>query len=199
MLVGIDMSLTSPGLCVFHVPNQTHKSWPRNLWQFYGFAQKKKDANKVIYSCGQDENDIQISFLPPLPSKEEQDIVRYSAILDPFFEILKKEAKPFQVILEGYAFAAHGGNSFKLMELTGIFKYRLWHEFQQVPIIYPPNVWKKRAVGYGHASKQDYVDNLKKKGPQFNIMEHCPPYKKDPPSPYQDMAAACNLILSYLS
>lgn len=138
-IVGIDLSLTSPSLClhdgdVFNFDNCTF---------FYRTSIKKSIVNS--------------SFLNgTLMNEFGCDEERYDIISKWVINLLKGNEVD-EVFIEGYAFNAVG-RVFQIAENTGILKYKIWKEGIPCTVV-PPTVIKKFVTGKGNANKES-IDNF---------------------------------------
>lgn len=195
--VGLDVSLTSPGISVYDL-------FTKN-WSSYCFQQRKREncltwSNNVNFS---------LTVLPPIPvSSNSDDCIRYNHIVSNLENIIKKHnttnnVKDVVLIIENYAFAAQGASSFKLIELGGIIKFH-FREYRTVVI--GNNTWKKVLTGNGRCSKKDTLDTINK---LLNIdicqilklslpkgrYDYVPTYV---PTPAQDVADSIGVVLGHL-
>jgi len=135
-LAGIDLSLTSPSICIF---NGTEFKF--ELCHFYFLT----DVNKL--SKFYNERLIGGS-LEQYNTQEE----RYHKISGWALKALAMHHVT-DVFIEDYAYAATG-RVFHIAENGGILKYRLWLSQYHVTSIAPTMI-KKFATGKGNAKKQD--------------------------------------------
>jgi len=184
-VIGLDPSLTSPGLAV----------WLENTWFLYGFR-KTRD----VYFA----NDrVILKLLPPIPDTSFEDGFRFRFIMDQLCAIIKECSKDSLVVMEGYAFDAVQGDDYKLLEFGGAFKTAL-DKLRTSPSDYPlsivaPTRWKSMALGKGTATKRDTVEWMKTHGPCVDLMDIFHSNAQIPPNPLQDIADACGIVLSIVS
>jgi Holliday junction resolvasome RuvABC endonuclease subunit len=142
-VMGIDLSLTSPGIAVYE--------YTSDLWYFYGF-------NPWTRRCINFEHPY-IQLFPKISkASNATNAVRFREVIDTILGIVglwKNKYPDLLVGLEGYAFGKDTAHAFKLMELGGILKYRLFFDLDIICKILPPTCWKKHAVGDGRADKLD--------------------------------------------
>ena len=189
--VGLDLSLTSPGIAIHDTE--------RDAWCLYGFAQRVREDG-LERQCGS----TTIRLLPRIPvasvSNEEryEHIRRY--IVD---EILSAYCSNSSVVvgIEFYAFGAkNAGSSYKLQELGGIVKHSLWKTYPGWrQHIIPPGQWKKRTVGNGRATKTDALHHIQVHGPSVSLLSVLGlslTSSGTVPCPAQDLADAACIALS---
>ena len=134
-ILGIDLSLTSPSLCIF----DNKGTFDINRCTFYYFTSLKK----TITSSEMFKGELYPEFTYP---EERYDNIS-NWILD---KVVKHDVEC--VYIEGYAFNAVG-RVFQIAENTGVLKYRLWSKGLNC-ITVPPTVIKKFATGKGNANKE---------------------------------------------
>lgn len=153
IVVGIDYSLTSPGICIL---TDTEV-------RLYGFGAKKmagfyeKDDVKVflydypVYSCEQE---------------------RHNKICGWSLGIIKNYAgEPSDVdhvLIEGYSFGSSAGRAFDIAENCGLLKHYLWKDGYKFSTI-PPTTLKKYATGKGNSDKDVMHDAFKTE--RFDLQE----------------------------
>jgi Holliday junction resolvasome RuvABC endonuclease subunit len=140
--VGIDLSLTSPSICV-HKGNE----FSINNCKIHYLTSVKKSAI---------QNDIIHGSLWPEYSCDEE---RYGIVSKWALDILQAQ-EINEVYIEGYAFNAVG-RVFQIAENTGILKYKIW-QTGTTCITVPPTVIKKFATGKGNANKESLNDFFEK-------------------------------------
>lgn len=138
MLVALDLSLRSPGIA----------RWDTKKWSLYFFSQRKHDLNI----------DTNITTWPKIPSKTS-DQARYAHIMHYLTPILETAT---HVMIENHAFAtlSRGGSNFKLHELMGLVKQKLYSlsiPFELVAIA----SWRKAVLGHGRADKSRCLEYIK--------------------------------------
>lgn len=130
MIVGIDYSLTSPGVCVLEGDSVTLFSFGKKKYQ----GTYKKDNFTII-----------IGEYPTWSEDNE----RYQKLTD---WTLDKIGNPSLVVVEGYSYGSKG-QVFHLAENCGIMKHELWK--RSIPFITPsPSAVKKVFSGKGNANKE---------------------------------------------
>lgn len=151
-VLGIDMSITSPGFVVCE----------DNIYHMYFLPQRGNDT-KVTLEPQVGKNGSTI-YLHPLKrhSTTKDKFARYNHVDICLEEILAKHPNINKVRIEGYAFNAEGSASM-LFELGGIIRYRLWKaKIEWVEL--PPSKVKKLFSGHGKAGKVDMWEAYLKKG-----------------------------------
>lgn len=132
--LGIDLSLTSPSLCLHEGGDFTF-----NACKFFYISGVKKS---VI------TDDVLNGTLWPEYSSDEE---RYGIVSEWVIDTILKHNVD-NVFIEGYAFNAVG-RVFQIAENTGILKYKIWR--LGIPCVtVPPTVIKKFATGKGNANKE---------------------------------------------
>lgn len=191
MLVGLDLSLTSPALAVHDTTTST--------WHLFAFAQRVREEGVCIH-----DKNVCITLLPAIP-KTGCNEARYEHIrhhlVDAVLQPLCAAAPTVRVAIESYAFGAtHSGHAYKLMELGGIVKHSLFRQFPHWTVqAVPPTKWKKHTVGTGRASKAEVVTYVQHHGPCVPLLELLglvPSSTGTIPCPVQDLADAVCLVLS---
>lgn len=134
-VLGIDYSLTSPALCVYHGAGDFNLE---NI-SFHYLTDVKKSIQTKDYLNGKQ--------YPSFESQEQ----RYHQISNWVLDVVN-EYQINSVFIEGYAFNAVG-RVFQIAENTGVLKYRL-NLTGLEPITVPPTVIKKYATGKGNANKE---------------------------------------------
>jgi Holliday junction resolvasome RuvABC endonuclease subunit len=193
VLIGLDLSLTSSGICVHDTV--------LNTWRLYGFAQRKRE---IGFST-----DL-VTLFPPVPpssvcNEERYEHIRHhimKTILEPLSTDL--DSRLVRVLIESYAFAATGsGHSYKLQELGGVIKHAIWKLCPDWTVeVVPPTSWKKAALGMGRATKHDVVQHVVSHGPCVSLLDVLSldvTKTGGIPCPVQDLADATCLVLSDLS
>jgi hypothetical protein len=198
ILIGLDLSVTSSGICVYDTTLDT--------WHLYGFAQRQREVGFTTNM---------ITLFPPVPPSSVCNEKRYEHIRHYIVDIVMKPLVTLlssstsidadvRVIIESYAFgASNSGHSYKLQELGGVIKHAIWKNFPQwIVDTVPPTRWKKSVLGMGRATKQDVVQHLLSHGPCISLLEILELKLTKTggiPCPVQDLADATCLVLSTLS
>ena len=191
--IGLDLSLISPGICVFDTQS--------GLWSLYGFAQRVRENRFKVHL----DSGASIVLLPSIPNvtgttnEERYEHIRHH-IVD---QIMSAFSTTVDVVvgIECYAFGAkNSGSSYKLQELGGVIKHSIWRTYPQWrQEIIPPSQWKKKTLGKGNAVKADVVAYVHSHGPcipLFDILGLIPAKNGDIPCPVQDLADAVCICLA---
>lgn len=161
ILVGIDLSLTSPGVAIQDTNTET--------WSLYGFVQRIRERG-----FKRQNGKTTIHLLPQIPSSSATNEERYEHIRHQIVDqILFPYRQESQVLIgiENYAFSAQSGYSYKLQELGGILKHSLWKSYPGWRLeAIPPAQWKKKVIGKGRASKMEAVVHVKQHGPCVSLL-----------------------------
>lgn len=147
VFAGVDLSYTSPGVCVYDDFNPP-------IFESLNFFNLREDKTKNdIKRCGVFGN-IRIDIQPKWTCAEE----RYSINAKWLTNILSAH-KVEQVALEGYAMGARAGLIFNIAENTSLVKQFMFHNgiAFETP---PPQVAKKLLTGKGNAKKEDMVNSF---------------------------------------
>jgi len=136
-ILGIDLSLTSPSLCIY---DNILGQFGIDTTRFYYLTDVKKSITDSKHFYG--------TQYPFFTSDEHRYHVISTWVLD---KIYRHNVK--QIFIEGYAFNAVG-RVFQIAENTGILKYKLWDTLGINAITVPPTVIKKFATGKGNANKE---------------------------------------------
>ena len=189
VLVGVDLSLTSPGVAIHDTTTDT--------WLLYGFAQRKREQG-----IRKHQGKTTLCLLPRIPNSDTTNEERYEHIRSHVMEtiLLPYRAEPQVVVgIENYAFAAQSGHSYKLQELGGILKHSLWKTYpgwHQEAI--PPAQWKKQVIGNGRATKKDALLHVGQYGPCISLLCELGLSMSttgEVPCPAQDLADAACIVL----
>lgn len=182
--IGIDLSVTSPGLCVIEddITNKIH---------FYFFALRKKHLD-FQYT----HKNISMNVIGDLFNKQWKNrIERYEYIVQNIVETMNMFQNK-KIVLEGYAFSAQGQGLTSLAELRGILLkefYDIGWEWEEVP----PTKIKKFFSGSGNANKYSMLSQWKSMGiiDLYEELEMKESAKGNVPSPIQDIVDAYALAL----
>ena len=171
MLLGLDLSLTSPGIVTFDGTHyRAHCYSPRKL------VERHVD-NFHFYPVPD------ISKLPLLD--------RYNHILTLITTAVGDNVGT--AIIEGYAYGANSAGSSKLYELGGIVKHHL-HQLGWTIVVVAPTRVKKQFTGNGRADKAImYATFLERGFPDLKKLIHSK--AKGIPNPVQDVVDAVALVL----
>lgn len=138
IVVGIDYSMSSPGICVHQ-----GSDWDFKNCKFYYFTKTKKCQIKTDQFIGDE-----------IPIHSKNDIDRYENYSDWVINhLLKYDVKA--IGMEGYSYGSKGSLLFSIAENTYSLKRKLYvHSTLPFPEIYSPGTIKKFATGKGNAKKE---------------------------------------------
>ena len=165
MKIGIDYSLSSPGVCV----NTSEGEFKYEDCTFYFLTNTKKyDAT----FCRPFVTNFKYIGTAHKPYTSEPE--RYSQIADWVVDIIKKHTKEYQtkhgyfywpgdapIQIEDYSYGSTG-RVFHIAENLGLLKYKLKMECGWDYNLIPPSVIKKFATGKGNANKELMIDAFEK-------------------------------------
>lgn len=167
--VGIDYSMTSPGLCFINEDG--------SIRQLYYFTQKPKMEGK--------QSDLIEGLSYPIYG---DDIERFEKLGKICVDLIKSQNEECHIGIEGYSFGSSGSRVFQIAENCGILKLILkmnGFSFKTVP----PSVVKKLATGKGNSSKEPvYQSFVEKTG--IKLHETLKLKTEKVVSPISDMADA---------
>ena len=164
MKIGIDYSLSSPGICI----NTSEGEFKYEDCTFYFLTNTKKyDATfKEKIAFGTSAVEYIGTQHKPYTSEPE----RYSQIADWVIDIIKSqsqlmigklwEKKPI-IQIEDYSYGSTG-RVFHIAENLGLLKYKLKMECGWDYTLLPPSVVKKFATDKGNANKELMLDAFEK-------------------------------------
>ena len=219
-VVGLDFSLRSPGICVLTPSGHTHlagfygfepKTWSQHskvtihLFRAPPKLQKEEDptVNKKRRRSDKDsERNTEEEEEPSHPRRVESDLWRYDYVTNLVVDLLTSifpdtAARPLvKVAIESYAFygRGHTGNNYKLHEVTGCCKLRLFRAGFTNWMELPASTWRRRCFGSYRAEKKDAYDFVMKQFPELDLLTPC--HRKlgrngtSVPCPVQDMCEA---------
>ena len=165
MKIGIDYSLSSPGVCV----NTSEGEFKYEDCTFYFLTNTKKyDAT----FCRPFVTNVRYIGTSHKPYTSEPE--RYSQIADWVVDIIKNHTKEYQIKhgyfywpgdtpiqIEDYSYGSTG-RVFHIAENLGLLKYKLKMECGWDYNLIPPSVIKKFATGKGNANKELMIDAFEK-------------------------------------
>ena len=189
--VGIDMSLTSPGIACF---------WA-GIWSLWCFAVRKRDENLQWRSV---DGAIKLTVLPMIPGPSFKDVDRYRHIIT----YIQRECVPHwpkdsRLYLENYIFTkpSLAGSSYKIHELGGILKYQLTQTHPHLTTV-APSVWKKKLSGLSGMSKHQTLCCVQARLPQLDLMNlfgfGSTQTTSVVPNPVQDISDAIGIVLAHI-
>lgn len=185
-VVGLDMSLTSPGIACFSA----------GVWNLWCFALRKKDENLQWQST---DGTVKLKVLPMIPGPSLPDVDRYRHIITH----IQRECVPHwpsdsRLYLENYVFVKPGlaGSSYKIHELGGILKYELAKTHPFLTTV-APSVWKKQLTGISGLSKHQTLLYVQSQLPQLDLMNLFGfGSTLIVPNPVQDIADAIGIVMA---
>lgn len=152
-VIGIDLSLTSPAICILDRDNP--EDWTKSRTYYL------TDKYKLVGKFGKN---VLGGFLKLYKSEME----RYENISEWAINILGTLAgEEVQVYLEDYSMGSKG-RVFAIAENTGVLKYKLYSSHIPLETI-PPTVVKKSFSGKGNSDKQMMYEAFESKFPQVNL------------------------------
>lgn len=143
-IIGIDYSLTSPGICFFEGTDFSFQNC-----NFAGISSKKKFADGVFWN-----DQIQLFSYPPYDADNQ--IERFDKISEMFIGMIEKFDPDF-VCIEGLSMGSKSGKILDIAENAGIMKYKLYKSGYTVYKV-PPTTIKKFATGKGNSKKEAIYD-----------------------------------------
>jgi len=169
-LVGIDMSISSPGVSIFDVA--------KNTYQIFAYSNKQK--SKIDLTV----DNFHLIVEPQMQWKKMNisDFDRYLLIAERAFKFVQDlvDVKGTIVYFEGYAFAAKG-KVFNIAEVTGMVKYLIRKYGWNFEVLAPAE-WKKEIIGKGNAKKEEIYNKLYLDSPFQSVLKELEsrgfPYKK---------------------
>lgn len=140
VLIGVDLSLTSPAVCVF-----SGEEFDISSCKFFYLTDKKKYEFGNSQICGE-------MFL-----HYDCDQRRYDNISNWILNIVQR-FNADHVFIEDYSFGSTG-RVFNIAENCGLLKHKLWFAGVKFTTI-PPTVIKKNATGKGSANKEKLQEHF---------------------------------------
>lgn len=142
--IGIDNSLTSPGIVILSEDGSIDKMWY--------YSHKLKWDGKLT---------DKLEGIPyPAYTSEEERIYKLSTITTAIVENEANKGHDVLVAIEGYSFGSTGMRLFQIAENTGLLKNMLWLKKLDFKVV-PPTTVKKLATGKGNATKDLMVQEFK--------------------------------------
>ena len=166
-LVGIDMSISSPGIGIYNL--ETKKR------MIYTFSSKTTKEMTI------ETEDIKLIVLrQPNWKKENIDgFEKYCLIAENVHQFIKNTINDDHALVyfEGYSFASKG-LTFNIGEITGLMKYLVRNSNWSFDII-PPSDWKKIIIGKGNVNKEMIYEKMQNHHSFGKILQKIEiPYKK---------------------
>lgn len=146
IFVGIDLSLTCPGVAVFDSRNSEFKLGNCKLFYLAQKGMVRRSENVVGTIC----------------DKFEKPEERFEFISE---WVLSHFDEGSLVALEGYSYASAGSAIYQIGENAGLLKHKLWKRKILFQIV-EPTVLKKYVTGKGNACKKDFLDQFEKDDPE---------------------------------
>ena len=184
MHVTCDLSLTSPGFCIEL----------NGKYTLLCFAQRAREqvGTHVLNS------NVKVHILPRIPDSSHADVERYDFICSQVLNVLSPYVDDSILFtIENYAFGKASAHSFKLMELSGVFKYTVHKTFVRSKVrMVTASSWKKLATGKGNSTKHQVLHCVQDK---LDI-DLCKLFKvnveRTVPNPVQDLADAAGIMFA---
>ena len=180
-IAGIDYSLCSPAICIYH-GDDVEGGFTFNNCSFHYLTDIKKYATTFL------ENIHGESF-----GVIDGESSRYDCISSWAVDIILKYGCD-QVALEGYSYGSKG-KIFHIAENTGILKYKLYQNSIPVDIVAPTTV-KKFATGKGNADKEMMHDSFLTET-EKNLKKIITPLKKKASNPVSDIVDSYYICKSF--
>jgi Holliday junction resolvasome RuvABC endonuclease subunit len=172
-IVGIDYSLTSPAICVWHGTSATFTVSDCDLF----FLNTKKQA--VTTAC----TFLHSESYPSWSTEEE----RHDLLSEWSLNIIPEDA---MVYIEGYAFATVGKSHVRsVAENTGLLKYKMFKRHMTFSPI-PPTTIKQFATGKGNANKDAMYQAFLQEPNAVALLELLTPKSTKVGSPVSDIVDA---------
>ena len=194
LLVGIDLSLRSPGVAVFDMS--------RNVI-CVGFMPQTKTQSSRVPAVLRMPSGTEVRLISMVPGHQrnysDSTVGRSIDVVERIMHLISTAADPpaevknIRVRLEGYSFGKFGGSSSVtvLSELNGILKAQLETSGIGYEVVAPNSV-KKSFTGQGNADKLAMFE-------RFQALTGCarPFAGAGVPSPWQDMADAFAILTTF--
>ena len=165
MKIGIDYSLSSPGVCVntsdgLANPNAWRDRFSYQDCKFYFLTNTKKYVGtwreEVAFGP---QSKVEYIGTPHKPYSSEPE--RYNNIANWAIDIIKSHKKQPIIQIEDYSFGSTG-RVFHIAENLGLLKYKLKMECGWDYTLLPPSVIKKFATDKGNANKELMLEAFEK-------------------------------------
>ena len=183
--LGIDLSMTSPGLVVQDPSNK------QIIAYFYPTRKKEiSSVNAIDFIRNEEQWLFVVSALKVCKSTVLME--RYDTIRKDVIHIIQTHDIT-SVGIEGYAFNAQSSSASKLFELGGLIRHAIWQQDIDYQDIAPTSV-KKQFTGSGKATKEDmWLAYLKKGYPDLIALLRLNSVTTIP-HPVQDIVDAIALV-----
>ena len=150
MKIGIDYSLSSPGVCI----NTSEEEFRYEDCKFYYLTNTKKYQGAFKEKMAFGKSAVEYIGMPHKPYSSEPE--RYNNIADWAIDIIKSytwwQEQPI-IQIEDYSFGSTG-RVFHIAENLGLLKYKLKMECGWDYTLLAPSVIKKFATDKGNANKE---------------------------------------------
>ena len=150
MKIGIDYSLSSPGVCI----NTSEEEFRYEDCKFYYLTNTKKYQGTFKEKMAFGKSAVEYIGMPHKPYSSEPE--RYNNIADWAIDIIKSytwwQEQPI-IQIEDYSFGSTG-RVFHIAENLGLLKYKLKMECGWDYTLLAPSVIKKFATDKGNANKE---------------------------------------------
>ena len=153
MKIGIDYSLSTPGICV----NTSEEEFQYEDCKFYYLTNTKKYVGTFKEKMAFGTSDVEYIGWPHKPYSSEPE--RYNNIANWAIDIIKSQKKDSwslelpTIQIEDYSFGSTG-RVFHIAENLGLLKYKLKIECGWDYMLLAPSVIKKFATDKGNANKE---------------------------------------------
>ena len=154
MKIGIDYSLSSPGVCI----NTSEEEFRYEDCKFYYLTNTKKYQGTFKEKMAFGTSAVEYVGTPHRPYNSEPE--RYNNIANWVLDIIKSQYSPHQISkkhpiiqIEDYSFGSTG-RVFHIAENLGLLKYKLKMECGWDYTLLAPSVIKKFATDKGNANKE---------------------------------------------
>jgi Holliday junction resolvasome RuvABC endonuclease subunit len=146
---GVDYSMTSPAMVIY---DDTKPFCFENCHAYYMTMTKKYETHFANVTGVHFEYSSQMD--------------RFDKISEYFLTMILHH-KATVVYIEDYSMGSKG-KVFHIGENTGIFKYKVWNEQNDVVGV-PPTVIKKFATGKGNSNKERMEESFKEENPKIDL------------------------------
>lgn len=154
-LVGIDYSITSPGICIFH----------QNEYKYICIKRKEKLSGREKKEFELLESIDNVTILKKLrPKKSNEyseneklksiDSIDLSSII---IQELKKYDEISEISIEGFSYSSNGSSALDLAGFQYVMRNKIINELNVIPTIYSPSTIKKMA-GKGNMKKEELIN-----------------------------------------
>ena len=194
-VIGLDISLTSPGICVFD--NST------NEYTLYYSRQRRRDPVQVQWDGIYNEKHVVLRFLEMRQYSRQREERKRHTIETPRWAVYNDKSNIIcqvlgqypsaesELYIEGYSFMSQGGSApTKLYEFGGVLRTKLY-ELGYSIIEVPPTRIKSLFTGSGRSKKRDMYNKWISLGlPNLYDLFSFPKVPKHVPKPIEDIVDA---------